>query len=94
MYRGLSSVSQVAKCYHPPMAQPVELSDDLVLDARLTGEASERSISWQIEHWARLGRAVDAVLRSGEVLALKRRGDVRPLSAALNTVETAEGESA
>jgi len=83
--------SWVSKCYHLQMAQPVKLSDDLVLDARLTGEASERSIAGQVEHWARLGRAVEGVLRSGEVLALKRRGDVRPLSAALSSVETAEG---
>jgi hypothetical protein len=73
------------------MSQPVKLSDDLVLDARLTGEASERSIAGQVEHWARLGRAVEAVLRGGEVIALKRRGDVRPLSAALTAPETAEG---
>jgi hypothetical protein len=75
------------------MSQPVKLSDDLVLDARLTGEASERSIAGQVEHWARLGRAVEAVLRTGEVIALKRRGDVRPLSAALTAPETPEGQA-
>lgn len=73
------------------MGQPVKLSDDLVLDARLSGEASERSIAGQVEHWARLGRAVEAVLRTGEMLALKRRGEVQPLSAALSLPGTAKG---
>ena len=73
------------------MAQPVKLSDDLVLDARLTGESAERSIAGQVEYWARLGRAVETVLRAGEALALKRRGDVLPLSSALGAVESTEG---
>lgn len=83
--------AQVAKCYPVQMPQPVKLSDELVLDARLTGEASERSIAGQVEYWARLGRAVESVLRADEALALKRRGDARPLSAALESVDTAEG---
>ncbi len=37
---------------HLWMSQPVKLSDDLVLDARLTGEAAERSIAGQVEYWA------------------------------------------
>ena len=31
------------------MSQPVKLSDELILDARLTAEAAERSIAGQIE---------------------------------------------
>jgi hypothetical protein len=31
------------------MSQPVKLSDQLVLDARLTGDVAERSIAGQIE---------------------------------------------
>lgn len=66
------------------MAQPVKLSDALVQDARATGEVAERSIAGQIEHWARLGRAVEAVLRGDEALAFKKRGKVVQLSAALD----------
>jgi hypothetical protein len=73
------------------VAQPVKLSDELVLDARLTGEASERSIAGQVEFWARLGRAVEALMRTEQVLALKRVGDAKPLSAALESVQTSEG---
>ena len=44
------------------MGQPVKVSDTLLLDARLMGEATHRSIAGQIEFWARLGRAVAALL--------------------------------
>ena len=81
----------VAKCYHRVMSQPVKLSDELVLDARLTGEASERSIAGQVEFWARLGRALEALMRTDQLMALKRLGDVKPLSAVLESVQTSEG---
>ena len=41
----------VAKCYHYAMSQPVKISDELILDARLTAEIAERSIAGQIEFW-------------------------------------------
>jgi hypothetical protein len=66
------------------MAQPVTLSDALVQDARTTGEIAERSIASQIEYWARLGRALEAVLRTDEALAFKKRREVLPLSASLD----------
>jgi hypothetical protein len=73
------------------MSQPVKLSDALVLDARLTGEAAERSIAGQIEFWARLGRAVEPLLRGDKALALRRSGDTRPLSECLLSVDSHEG---
>lgn len=73
------------------MGQPVKLSDALVLDARLVGARAERSIAGQIEYWARLGRAVEPVLKADEALRLKARGDVRPLSECLESVDSAEG---
>ena len=33
------------------MSQPVKISDELILDARLTAEFAERSIAGQIEFW-------------------------------------------
>jgi hypothetical protein len=51
------------------MGQPVKLSDTLVLDARLVGEATERSIASQIEFWAKLGRAMERFLRTDTLLA-------------------------
>jgi hypothetical protein len=45
------------------MSQPVKVSDTLAQDARLMGEAADRSIAGQIEFWARLGRAIEPLLR-------------------------------
>jgi hypothetical protein len=73
------------------MSQPVKVSDALVLDARLMGEATQRSIAGQIEFWARLGRAVESLLRGDEMLALCKAGKARPLSECLNSVDTAAG---
>jgi hypothetical protein len=73
------------------MSQPVKLSDALVLDARLTGTVAERSIAGQIEFWARLGRAVEPLLRGDQAMALRRAGDEKPLSECLKAVDSPEG---
>ena len=54
---------------------PVKLSDDLVKDARQEADLTDRSLTSQIEHWARLGRKVERVLQHEDVLNLKRAGD-------------------
>ena len=73
------------------MGQPVKLSDALVLDARVVGEAAERSIASQIEFWARVGKAVEGVLRGDRVLRLKQRGEAAPLSELLKSVDSKAG---
>jgi hypothetical protein len=73
------------------MSQPVKLSDALVLNARLAGEAAERSIAGQVEFWARLGRSVELLLEGRQLLALRRSADAHPLSEALASVDTPAG---
>jgi hypothetical protein len=73
------------------MSQPVKVSDALVLDARLTGKVAERSIAGQIEFWARLGRAIEPLLRGDKALALRRSGESKALSKCLGSVDSAEG---
>src|SRR2546426_508567 len=73
------------------MSQPVKISDPLVLDARLTVEVVDRSIAGQIEFWARLGRAIEPLLRGDQALALCRSGASRPLSEWLRSVDSPEG---
>lgn len=73
------------------MSQPVKLSDSLVLDARLTGEITERSIAGQIEFWAKLGRALESLIDGARSLALCRAGTAKPLSACLELVDSEEG---
>jgi hypothetical protein len=73
------------------VSQPVKLSDALVLDARIAGEAQERSIAGQIEFWAKLGRAIDSLLDGRESARLRQIGAARPLSEALSEVDTPAG---
>lgn len=75
------------------MGQPVKLSDSLVLDARVTGEVSQRSMAGQIEFWAGLGRAIEPLLRGDDVLALKRLGAAKPLSECLRQISTRKGRA-
>jgi len=73
------------------MSQPVKLSDALVLEARIASKATERSIAGQVQFWANLGRAVEPLLQGDHVLALIRSGEAKPLSACLESVDSAEG---
>lgn len=64
------------------MASPiaVKLSSDLAEAARLEASEANRSMTGQIEHWAKLGRAAEAILPSQIAAALKRcAGDVRAI---------------
>jgi hypothetical protein len=73
------------------MSQPVKLSDGLILSARVTSELAERSIAGQIELWAKLGQALEPLLTGDQVLALRRAGEARPLSACIEAVASPEG---
>ena len=75
------------------MSQPVKLSDGLVLDARLAGQAFERSLTGQVEFWARLGRAIEPLLQGAQALALCRKAAAQPLSALLDSVDDVAGRS-
>lgn len=81
----------VAFCYRYCMSQPVKVSDALVLDARLMGEVTQRSIAGQIEFWAKLGRAIETLLRGDQMLALCKAQKAKPLSACLKSVDSPEG---
>ena len=67
------------------------LSDALVLDAWLAGEATARSIASQVEFWARLGRAIEPLLQGAQMTALCRGVVARPLSQCLEDVDSPDG---
>jgi len=67
------------------------MSDELLLDARLTAEMAHRSISGQIEFWAQLGRAIEPLLEGAQALALRNAGKSVPLSQCFEAVGTPEG---
>jgi hypothetical protein len=58
------------------MPLPVKISDRLLALAREEAQHTHRSATGQIEHWATLGRAVEAMVAYGDVLALKRVGEI------------------
>jgi len=51
----------------------------------------QRSIAGQVEHWARLGRAIDSILNAALAMAASRRGAAHSLSDVLAEVETPSG---
>jgi len=58
------------------MGTPLKVSDSLFAVAKEEAQATQRSITGQVEHWARLGRAVEAVLAHQELLTLKQAGEL------------------
>jgi hypothetical protein len=73
------------------MGQPVKLSDELIVEARVAGEAMERSIAGQVEFWARLGKAVEGLLTGKQMMVLGREASSQSIVERLNTVDTPEG---
>ena len=73
------------------MSQPVKVSDTLILDARVAGKIVERSIAGQIEFWAKIGRALEPLLRGDQMLALCQAGSVKSLSECLEYVDSPAG---
>ena len=58
------------------MGTPLKVSDGLFAVARQEANAADRSITAQVEHWAKIGRAVEAVLAHKELLRLKKVGEI------------------
>ncbi len=73
------------------MGQPVEISDELLLEARRAAEVAERSIAGQIEFWANLGRAIEPLIEGSRALALRRADAAVPLSECLDAVDSEAG---
>jgi hypothetical protein len=53
------------------MPRPVKVSDGLLAAARETAAKASRSTAGQIEHWAELGRAIEALVTLPDQLLLK-----------------------
>jgi len=58
------------------MGVPLKVSGSLFAVAKQEAEATQRSITAQVEHWASIGRAVEAILAHRELLALKGAGEL------------------
>ncbi len=73
------------------MSQPVKLSDALVMEARIAGEAMERSIAGQVEFWARIGKGVEALLTGQQMRVIGREASTEAALKRLDTVDSVEG---
>jgi hypothetical protein len=53
------------------MGSPVKVADELIEEAKRTAALANRSIAKQIEHWARIGRAVELLATTDDVMSIK-----------------------
>ncbi len=72
---------------------PVRLSAGLAARGRASAAVLDRSLTEQVEHWARLGQIVESVISSGAVERLKARSVDRELSMRLDAADTAAGRA-
>ncbi len=73
------------------MSQPVKLSDALVLEARIAGEAQERSIAGQVEFWAKIGRCVERLFDGRQIDTLRKTAESPSVGELLEVVDTPKG---
>jgi hypothetical protein len=72
---------------------PVRLSEALTVRARTAAETLDRSLTEQVEHWARLGQVVEDAILAATVQRLKARSHDAELSARLARPKTADGRA-
>src|SRR5262245_741479 len=72
---------------------PVRLSEALTVRARTAAETTDRSLTEQVEHWARLGQVVEDAIMSATVQRLKARSYDPELAKRLALANTAEGRA-
>ncbi|HEY1555919.1 MAG TPA: hypothetical protein VGF94_13865 [Kofleriaceae bacterium] len=76
-----------------PYGIPIRLSAALATSARETAEVQDRSLTEQVEHWARLGQVVESVVLGPTVGRLKAIShDVR-LPRMLDVADTETGRA-
>jgi hypothetical protein len=84
-----------SKVLHYVMANgiPVRLSADLAARARSIASTQERSLTEQVEHWARLGQVVEDAIMAATVKRLKARSYDPDLAVRLARAMSAEGRA-
>jgi len=73
---------------------PVRLSEALTLRARSEAAVQDRSVTEQVEHWARLGWVLEAAVSATTIQKLKARSYDPGLPEALAFADTSEGQAA
>jgi len=72
---------------------PVRLSAALTTRARAAAQVLDRSLTEQVEHWARLGQVVESAIQSATTQRLKARSYDATLAHRLAVADTAAGRT-
>ena len=72
---------------------PVRLSAALTQHARTAAKVLDRSLTEQVEHWARLGQVVEETIATATVRRLKARSHDPKLAARLAAAASPEGQA-
>ncbi len=72
---------------------PVRLSGDLTIRARAAAATLDRSLTEQVEHWARLGQVVEDAILAATVQRLKGRSYDPELQTRVLRAITPEGQA-
>jgi hypothetical protein len=70
---------------------PLRIDSGLVNQAREAGAVADRPPTAQIEHWAKLGRVLDAVLTGASLFTVKKLSRVPSLDDIVAASQTKEG---
>jgi ParD-like antitoxin of type II bacterial toxin-antitoxin system len=91
MNAGMQYVEGVAICYSSGMADsvPIRLSAALADRARQAAKIRDRSLTEQVEHWARLGQVVEAAVLNSTIAGLKAISYDERLSRMIASADTA-----
>ena len=84
----------VANCYDifdMAATTPLRFDSALVNEARSSSVLMDRSVTAQVESWAKLGRVAEAVFAHDRIRLLKEMGRVQDLDTLLAKVDTLEG---
>lgn len=74
------------------MSTPLRLSNELLVEAREAGARFHRSITQQVEHWAQIGRVIEATLTYSSAGKLKDLSRQPELNSVLAKAESREGK--
>jgi ParD-like antitoxin of type II bacterial toxin-antitoxin system len=72
---------------------PVRLSARLAASARSAADVQDRSVTEQVEHWARLGQVVEAAISAGTTHRLKAKSHDPELADRLAFATTPTGRA-
>jgi hypothetical protein len=72
---------------------PVRLSEALATRARSAAQVLDRSLTEQVEHWARLGQVVESAISAATVERLKARSHDPQLAERLAVAKTPAGRA-